>query len=78
MGLPSVYSGALTIFTLISPHISAVLFAMMSDVQEAPESVTVSGPLSRLREAMAEIFAEPRNALLPRLWLYLWSSEHRL
>lgn len=83
VGLPSsVYSGALT--TLILANASHLTFLpscyVRNDVavQEAPDSVTVSGPLSRLREAMAEIFAEPCTALLSRPWLYLWSSAHRL
>ena len=63
---PPVYSGGLTL-ALLSPPCSHVMFAMMSGPdREAPDSVTVSGPLSGLREAMAEIFTEPAKALLSR------------
>ena len=66
---PSLYS--LMLLTCCS-HV------LMMSVPEAPDYVTVSGPLSWLREAMSEIFAEPCIALLSRSWLYLVISEHRL
>ena len=52
------------------------MFAMMSD-QEAPDSVTVSGPLSRLREAMARYLRSHALHCYPGPQ-YIWSSEHRL
>ena len=73
---PPVYSGALITLLPDAPHL---LLSCSHDVSpEAPDYVTVSGPLSWLREAMSEIFAEPCIALLSRSWLYLVISEHRL